>query len=75
MVKKSAIKVIKREERIRQEQACENAQTADESQQKSAREVVTTVTNWVNEFQQKRRQETQQAIKTLFSNNTRPSEA
>ncbi|OLE53818.1 MAG: hypothetical protein AUG51_11045 [Acidobacteria bacterium 13_1_20CM_3_53_8] len=75
MVKKTAIKVIKREERIRQEQTGENAQQVGESPQKGAREVVTTVTNWVNEFQQKRRDETQRAIKTLFSDNTRPSEA
>lgn len=75
MVKKSAIKVIKREQRIRQETKGEIAQQSHESPQKSAREVVTTVTNWVNEFQQKRRQETQQAIKTLLSDNTRPSEA
>ncbi|HMF56554.1 MAG TPA: hypothetical protein VK619_09435 [Pyrinomonadaceae bacterium] len=75
MVKKTAIKIIKREERIRQEKAGERTKSAKESPQKGAREMVTTVTNWVSEFQQKRREETQQAIKTLFSDNTRPSEA
>jgi hypothetical protein len=32
--------------------------------------MVATVSQWVNEFQQKRRSETAQAIKTLFSDQT-----
>lgn len=33
----------------------------------AAREMVSNVTNWVTEFQQKRRVETRQAIEQLFS--------
>lgn len=36
----------------------------------AAREMVSTVTNWVSEFQQRRRDETKQAIETLFSTPT-----
>ncbi len=50
------------------------AETASTEQKKTtheaAREVVATVTEWVNEFQQKRRSETAQAIKTLFADPT-----
>lgn len=39
----------------------------------TARDMVKTVTNWVNELQQKRRAETTNAVK-LMSNTPRPSE-
>ncbi len=72
MTKKTPIKVIKRDERNRQEKAAEEAKTKKET----ARDVVATVTEWVNEFQQKRRMETTQAFKSLFSKTTpQPSEA
>ncbi len=41
----------------------------------AAREMVQTVTNWVNEVQQKRRSEATNAIKSLLSDTPRPSEA
>jgi hypothetical protein len=65
MTKKTPIKIIKRAERNRSENS-KKEKTTRESAQDTAREMVTTVTNWVNEFQQKRRMETKQAIKTLF---------
>lgn len=34
----------------------------------AAREMVSTVSNWVNDFQQRRRDETKQAIEKFFSN-------
>ncbi len=34
----------------------------------AAREMVSTVTNWVSDFQQKRREETKQALELLFQN-------
>ncbi|MDQ3321551.1 MAG: hypothetical protein M3525_03710 [Acidobacteriota bacterium] len=37
--------------------------------QVAAREMVSTVTNWVSDFQQKRREETKQALEILFQNN------
>lgn len=38
-----------------------------------AREVANNVGNWVSEFQQKRREETANAFKQLFGENTQPS--
>jgi len=77
MVKNKTIKVIKRSEREAQETAVvEPVIDEKKNTQIAAREVVATVTNWVNEFQQKRRTETAQAFKTLFSETTpQPSKA
>ena len=71
MATKPNVKVIKRSERAAQEsqeQAAERA--AKKSAQETARDMVTTVTGWVNEFQQKRRTETRQALHTLFADAT-----
>lgn len=38
------------------------------STQVAAREMVSTVTNWVSDFQEKRREETKQALEFLFQN-------
>ncbi len=65
---KTHIKVIKRGERSRTEGAAEEA--PQKSTQETARDMVATVTGWVNEFQQKRRKETAQAFKTLFTDTT-----
>ncbi|HEX8652121.1 MAG TPA: hypothetical protein VF708_14870 [Pyrinomonadaceae bacterium] len=73
MTKKTPIKIIKRAERNRSENN-KKEKTTRESAQETAREMVTTVTNWVNEFQQKRRMETKQAIKTLFQEPPQTSE-
>lgn len=75
MTKKTPIKVIKRDERTRKEKASEQPQTARKSPQETARDMVNTVTNWVNEFQQKRRTETSRAMQTLFPEPTQPNEA
>ena len=75
MTKKTPIKIIKRDERNRSEQSDKKDKTTRVSPQETAREMVATVTNWVNEFQQKRRTETTQAFKTLFPESPRPSEA
>lgn len=74
MTRKSPIKVIKRGERNRAENE-KQTKSPKESAQETARDMVATVTNWVNEFQQKRRTETKQAIKTLFNEPAQPSEA
>jgi predicted solute-binding protein len=69
---KRTIKVVKRSQREQQEAAAQNE--VKKSAQQSARDMVTTVTGWVNEFQQRRRDETRQALKTLFADSTpRPS--
>lgn len=73
MQTKTPIKVIKREERTRQENVAESATNVKKTAQETARDMVTTVSNWVNEFQQKRRTETKQAIKSLFPEPPQPS--
>ena len=66
MQKKTPIKVIKRGERNRQQQPAAEAVAERTTAKEAARDMVATVSQWVNEFQQKRRSETAQAIKTLF---------
>lgn len=67
MQKKIPIKVIKRGERNRQQQQ-PVAQVAERTSAKeAARDMVANVSQWVSEFQQKRRSETAQALKTLFA--------
>ena len=75
MTKKAPIKIIKRNERGRVEKSGPKEIVTKKSPQVAAREMVNTVSNWVNEFQQKRRAETTQAIKTLFPDPPQPSEA
>jgi hypothetical protein len=68
MSDKKAIRVIKKGDLKRQEKPVEKSTSARDT----ARDMVKTVTNWVNELQQKRRVETAQALKTFHP---RPSEA
>lgn len=70
MQKKTPIKVIKRGERNRQQQPAAEAVTERATAKEAARDMVATVSQWVNEFQQKRRSETAQALKTLFPDPT-----
>ena len=65
MTKKTPIKVIKREERTRQQSASEQPQNVKKTAQETARDMVGTVTTWVNEFQQKRRTETSRALQNI----------
>ena len=77
MAKKPSIKIIKRKER--DERAAQVEATTEVAEKKSAqetaRDMVATVTEWVNEFQQKRRTETAQALKTLISDTPHLTEA
>ena len=71
MQKKNPIKIIKRDERNRRQQPAAAEPVAERTSAKeAARDMVATVSQWVNEFQQKRRSETAQAIKTLFADAT-----
>lgn len=70
MKAKTPIKIIKRDERNRQEKPAEETATSRKSPQEAARDIVSTVSGWVNEFQQKRRVETALAIKTLLADTT-----
>jgi hypothetical protein len=71
MSEKKTIKIIKKDERARKTAPAIKGNTKAQA----AREMVQTVTNWVNELQQKRRVETAQAIKSLLPKSPRPSEA
>jgi uncharacterized membrane-anchored protein len=68
---KTPIKIVKRGDRNRpQEAAVEETTPAKKTTQQTARDMVATVSEWVTEFQQKRRMETTQAIKTLLADRT-----
>ena len=71
MSEKKAIKIIKKAERTRKQKPAPKGNTTAQT----AREMVKTVTNWVNEVQQKRRVETANAIKLLLPDDPRASEA
>lgn len=75
MKNKQPIKIIKRGERAAAK-ATPEQEVAKKSTQESARDMVATVSSWVNEFQQRRRNETAQALKTLFADTSaRPTGA
>jgi len=71
MPEKKAIKIIKKDELTQKRKPAPKGNTTAQT----AREMVKTVTNWVNEVQQKRRLETANAIKLLLPDDTRASEA
>ncbi|HEX8458750.1 MAG TPA: hypothetical protein VF656_15755 [Pyrinomonadaceae bacterium] len=77
MTTNKSIKIIKRGERAAQGNAAEATNDeAKKSTHEAARDMVATVSGWVNEFQQKRRTETSQALKTLFGETApQPSKA
>jgi hypothetical protein len=63
VIKKGAAKVSKPSVKIEKK-----------SKHEAAREMVSTVSNWVNDFQQRRRLETKQAFENLFSQSPKASE-
>lgn len=63
VIKKGAVKVSKPSVKIEKK-----------SKHESAREIVSTVSNWVNDFQQRRRFETKQAFENLFNSSPKTSE-
>jgi hypothetical protein len=64
------IKVIKRDEI----KAAPPVKAVPKSNRASAREVVSNVTNWVNDLHARKRDETRIAIEKFFSNGPQPSE-
>ena len=64
MTTKAKIKVIKKSEM----KIAELPVQVEKKTNQAAREMVSTVTNWVSDFQQRRRVETKQAIEKFFSN-------
>ena len=73
MTTKVPIKVIKRDERIRVKAIANGEKAVKKSAQETARDMVDTVSDWVQEFQQKRRTETKQAFQNLFPDSPQPS--
>lgn len=70
MTTKARVKVIKKKEINNSTEPVR----IEVSTKKAAREMVSTVTDWVNEFQHRRREETKQAFEMLFSTQPKPSE-
>lgn len=69
MTEKPKIKVIKKGAlQTTQDVAPESKKSA----KVAAREMVSNVTNWVSDFQSKRREETKQAIEKLFPKQPQP---
>ena len=71
MSEKKAIKIIKKDERTRKQKPSPKGTTTAQT----ARQMVKTVSNWVNEMQQKRRLETANAIKLMLPDDPRANEA
>jgi hypothetical protein len=71
MVNKLKVKVIKKGQAAAPKRA---VKAAAKAKQNSAREMVSTVTNWVSDFQARKRDETKVAIEKFFST-PRPSES
>jgi uncharacterized protein YutE (UPF0331/DUF86 family) len=64
MTAKAKIKVIKKGEQLKVQRI---TTVEKKSPQEAAREIVSTVSDWVSDFQQRRREETKQAFEQLFS--------
>jgi hypothetical protein len=73
MSEKKSIKVIKREERGKKK--APNSRVARDKARKTATDMVSTVTSWVNEFQQQQREDTAKAIENLIRARQQPNEA
>jgi hypothetical protein len=71
MSEKKTIKVVKRNQRG----ATTKAKSKEKTAQKTARDMVATVSSWVNDFQRKRRAETTKAIDSLMQARHQPNEA
>ena len=67
------VKIVKRAERGKRTTG--SVKAARDARRKTARDMVATVTNWVNEFQQKQRIETTDAIENLIRARQQPNEA
>lgn len=72
MTAKMKIKVIKKGEAVKAESSVKPEKVSKKTQ---AREMVSTVTNWVSDFQSRKREETKVAFEQLFSSGPRPSES
>lgn len=67
MSEKAKIKIIKKGEMKVVEKPPEKSIVIEKKSKQAAREMVSTVSTWVSEFQQRRRDETKQAIEKFFT--------
>ena len=70
MTRKAKIKVIKKKE-VKKRKKTENKVIKNKNV--AGREMVSTVSNWVTDFQSRKREETKQAIEKFFSNQPQTS--
>jgi len=70
-MKNAKIKIIKKGA---QKAAQTQVNVERKSKHETAREIVSTVSNWVSDFQQRRRLETKQAFENLFNSSPKASE-
>ncbi len=73
MINKAKIKVIKKNE-LKATEKTVSAKSDKKTNRVAAREMVSTVTNWVTEFQRNKREETKQAFEQLFAAQPQVSE-
>lgn len=67
MTAKAKIKVIKKGEQKTAEKSVKRVVMQQNSKKEAAREMVSTVTTWVTDFQQRKRDETRQAFEKFFT--------
>jgi uncharacterized membrane protein len=70
MTTKGKIKVIKKGTQAAATPAPQSAEIEKKSTKVAAREMVSNVSNWVTEFQQRKRVETRSAVEAFFSQQT-----
>jgi hypothetical protein len=73
MSEKKVVRIVKREDRALRKPGA--ARHAREAARKAATDMVSNVSNWVNEFQQKQSIETAKAVETLIRSRQQPNEA
>jgi hypothetical protein len=73
MSEKKVIRIVKRADRSQRKPG--SARAAREAARKRATDMVSTVTNWVSEFQQKQSVETAKAVESLIRSRQQPNEA
>lgn len=67
MTTKGKIKVIKKGELTKTTAVAEKPAISEKKSTQAARDMVSNVTNWVTEFQQRRREETKQAFEKFLA--------
>jgi hypothetical protein len=73
MTTKARVKIIKKNQ-LKDSTESVRIEVSPKQTAQTAREMVSTVTGWVSDFQHRRREETKQAFEILFSAQPKPSE-